>query len=97
MEPSLPHAYVSQSPDTHREADEMLFALYRAAGPRGRLRKAGALCASARALGLQALRDRHPAASPRELELRLAATYIAPHLVREIWGWAPDPVESSRA
>lgn len=85
--------YVSQSEDTSREADELLFRLYRAAGPLGRLRKAASLCASARQLTIQALAARFPEATEEEHRLRLAATYLPRKLVLEIWGWAPPANE----
>ena len=85
--------YLPQSVDTSREADEILFRLYRASGPLGRLRKAAALCVRARRLTMQALASRFPEATEEELRLRLAATYLPRHLVLEVWGWAPPSEE----
>ena len=75
MVPSRTH--VSQSADTDREADELLFRLYRQAGPIGRLRKASAIGASLDALALDELRRRHPGEPETRLRLRLAARHIS--------------------
>jgi len=89
-------SYVPQSADTCREAEKILFDLYRKAGPLGRLRKTAALCRSARHLAQQALRARFPSASEDELRLRLAAMVLPRQLVEELWGWAPPPEECLR-
>jgi hypothetical protein len=89
---SDPASYVAQSPDTTREADEILFALYRAAGPVGRIRKASALCASAERMALDYLRSLFPTAAERELRIRLLARHTPRRLVAAAFGWAP-PLE----
>lgn len=40
-------------------------------------------------MALARLRAQHPAASPRELQLRLAALWIDPETLRAAVGWAP--------
>ena len=87
--------YVTQSADTDREADELLFRLYRQAGPIGRLRKASAIGAGLEALALVELRRRHPDEPEARLRLRLAARRLPRTLLLEAFGWAPPPAECS--
>jgi len=88
--------YTAQARDTSREADEMLFHLYRAAGPLGRLRKAGAIGASLTGLALDALRARFPGEADQRLRIRLAARSIARSDLLAAFGWAPPAEDCAR-
>lgn len=85
--------YRTQSPDTSREAEEVLFAAYRRMTPSEKWHRVADLTRTARAFALAGLRMRHPQASERELLLRLASTYIDRQTMIAAFGWDPAAAE----
>ena len=83
--------YRTQSPDTSREAEDFLFAAYRRMEPWEKMHLVCELTRAAKTVAMAGLRERHPRASERELELRLAVLRYGPELVKEAFGWvAPE-------
>jgi hypothetical protein len=58
-----------------------------------RLRRAFAMRETVLALGRARLRETHPGMTGREIELRLAATWLPRETMRRAFGW--DPGERS--
>jgi hypothetical protein len=58
--------------------------------PAQRLAQASALSSNVLQLALADIRRRHPRASEREVQMRLAARTLDPQLVRKAFGWDPD-------
>ena len=83
--------YTPQASDTSVEFDRMMIEGYRAMPLPERARRLSELCRSASFLGLAGIRHRHPGISDREARLRLAALAYGPELVRQAFGWAPEP------
>ncbi len=83
-------AYRTQSPDTPRAVEEILFAAYRRMDAAQKLEHVGRLGGMVKSLVLADLRARHPDADERELELRYAARMLPPETMRAAFGWAPD-------
>ena len=79
--------YRTQSPDTSFDAERFLICRYRAMSPADKLSIFRQLSQTAQALALAGLRRRHPEASPRELQLRLAATRLDEETLRAVFGW----------
>ncbi len=86
--------YRTQSADTSREAEEVLFAAYRRMTPAEKWQKVADLTRTARMFALAGLRMRHPKATERELLLRLASTYIDRKTMIAAFGWDPAAVEA---
>jgi hypothetical protein len=80
----------TQSPDTHPEIERMQIEAYRRMTPAERFRKIEGLNLSAQAMSLGDIRRRHPDASEREMQLRLASRSIPANLMRKAFGWDPD-------
>lgn len=81
--------YETQSPDTSRETEEILFAAYRRMSAAEKLERVGRLGAMVKSVVLADLRARHPKADERELQLRYAARMHDPDTMRAAFGWAP--------
>ncbi len=79
--------YRTQSPDTSFDAERFLVRKYRAMSPADKLRIFRQLSQTAQALALAGLRRRHPEASPRELQLRLAAMRLDKETLHTVFGW----------
>lgn len=86
--------YRTQSPDTSREAEDVLFAGYRRMSAAEKWQRVADLTKTARAFALAGLRMRHPQASERELLLRLASTYIDRETMIAAFGWDPAAAEA---
>ena len=76
--------------DTPPEVRQRLIEGYRRMSPAEKMRRVAELNRAVRQMALAGLRARFPTASPRELELRLAARTIDPETMRRAFGWSPD-------
>ena len=81
--------YRTQSEDTPRDVEEMLFAAYRRMSPAEKLERMGRLGKMIKSLVLARLHEEHPDACERELNVRYAARVIDPDMLRAAVGWAP--------
>jgi hypothetical protein len=82
--------YRTQSPDTTREAEEVLFAAYRRLSASEKLERVGALGRMLKSVVWAELRARHPAADERELRLRYAARLFDVETMQSVFGWPPE-------
>ena len=82
--------YQTQSPDTTREIEEMLFAAYRRMSSSEKLSHMGALARMVEAVACAGLRERYPEADEREIRLRLAARQYPRELMIAAFGWDPE-------
>lgn len=76
--------------DTSPEADERMFQLWRRATPAQKLRKIFSIGKMVNDLVRGELRRRYPAATPREIELRLAARNLPRETMIRAFGWDPQ-------
>ncbi len=83
--------YRTQSPDTSVEAEQILVERYRAMSPADKVHIFRQLSRATQELALAGLRRRHPQASARELQLRLAATRLDRDTLRDAFGWPDGP------
>lgn len=81
--------YVPQTPDTSRDVEDRLFALYRALDPEERLRRVLRFSDSLRAIALARIRADFPDAPEREVRLRLASRWLDRETLLRVWGWDP--------
>lgn len=72
--------------DTQPEAEALLLSLLRQAPAWRKLEMLGQLNQMARTLALSGLRQRHPQASPEELQRRLADLLLGPALAAHVYG-----------
>jgi hypothetical protein len=77
------HPYLS---DTRPEAEALLLSLLRQTPPWRKLEMLGQLNQMARTLALSGLRQRHPHATPEELQRRLADLLLGPDLAAQVYG-----------
>ncbi|MEM7248919.1 MAG: hypothetical protein AAF533_26540 [Acidobacteriota bacterium] len=77
-------AYRTQSPDTSREIEELQFARYRAMPGWRKLQLVSELCLASQRIALAGLKERHPEASERELQLKLAEMRLPPELFEQL-------------
>ena len=70
----------TQSPDTSVEAEQVLIEITRRLSSERKLQLADRLGQAMRALMRSGLRDRHPQASPEELERRYVELWLGPEL-----------------
>ena len=82
--------YRTQSADTSIDVDRMLVRRYRAMSPADKVRIVRQLSRTTQELALAGLRQRYPHASPREMQLRLAATRLDAATMRAAFGWSDD-------
>lgn len=76
--------------DTSSEAEAQLIEGYRSMSHQDKLQQVVQLTQAVQKLALIDLRRRHPNADDRELQLRLAARWLDPELMRSLVGWDPD-------
>lgn len=76
--------------DTSPEVDELMFQLWRKATPAQKLRKVFAIGHMVNELARGELRRRYPAATPREIELRLASRNLDRETMIRAFHWDPD-------
>ena len=82
--------YRTQSPDTTREAEEILFERYRRMSPAEKFGIVQTLNRSSRDLALAGLRRQFPDAHLRELQIRLASRTLGREVVLQVSGFDPD-------
>ena len=82
--------YVTQSPDTSREVETRLVERWRALTPAERLAMMSDLQRSTDLFAVSGIQLRHPAATEREVRLRLAALKYGREFVLQQFGWDPD-------
>lgn len=76
--------------DTAPEIEKLLIAGYRRMSAAQKLRLMQDLNRTAQLLALSDIQRRHPQATPREWQLRLASRWIEPELMRAAFAWDPD-------
>lgn len=75
--------------DTSLEADALMFRFWRQASPAQKLRKVFGTGKMVNELVRAELRKRYPDATPRELDLRLAARNLDRETMIRAFGWDP--------
>ena len=80
---------MSTTSDTRPEAEAVLIELLRQAPPWRKLHMVGQLNQTVRTLALGGLRQRHPNATPQELDRRLADLLLGPKLAAQVYGPLP--------
>lgn len=73
--------------DTPPEIERIIIEGYRRMSAAEKLAIMQDLTRSAHLLALSEIKRRHPDASPRELQFRLASRWIEPELMRKAFGW----------
>ena len=86
MSTTPPPGYRTQSEDTSYEAEQRLFERWRSMDPAEKAALVGEASVALRELSLAGLEQRLPAASRRELELRLLALLYGKEIVRNLLG-----------
>jgi hypothetical protein len=76
--------------DTSPEAETMMFRLWRQASPAQKLRKVFGIGKMVNELVRAELRKRYPDATPREIELRLAARNLDRETMIRAFHWDPE-------
>lgn len=76
--------------DTSSDSEQRLIAEYRRMAPQQKLQQVVQLTQAVQKLALVDLRRKFPQANDRELQMRLAARWIEPQLMRDLVGWDPD-------
>lgn len=79
----------TQSLDTDPAVEERQIEAWRRMTPAEKLRVVDELVLATEALALAGIRQRHPAANPREVELRLAALRLDRELMVRWLDWDP--------
>lgn len=80
----------TQSPDTDARVEERQLEAWRRMTPAQKLRVVSELVRASEELALAGLKQRHPAATGRELELRLAALRLERDLMVRWLDWDPE-------
>jgi hypothetical protein len=83
-------AVKTQSLDTDPAIEDRQLEAWRRMGPEQKLRIVSELVRASEELALAGLRQRHPAASGRELDLRLAALRLERDLMVRWLDWDPE-------
>jgi hypothetical protein len=73
--------------DTDPKIEAILIRGYRAMSAAQKLERVRALTLAVQELALVDVRRKHPVATTRELELRVASRWLAPALMSEAFGW----------
>lgn len=76
--------------DTPPEIERMMIELWRRATPGQKLDKMSRMARELNELTRAEIRGRYPAATPREVELRLASRTIDRDTMIKAFGWDPD-------
>jgi hypothetical protein len=84
-----PEGYRTQSSDTSYEAERMLIDAWRRMAPWEKARRMTELMAAVDALALVGIATRHPHATARERQLRLAALRLDRETMVRVFGWDP--------
>lgn len=75
--------------DTTPEAWATMIDLYRRMTPAQRVARMAALNRMVQELAAARIRREHPDASPREIQLRVAALWLGREAMLRTYGWAP--------
>jgi hypothetical protein len=73
--------------DTDPRIDALLIEGYRAMSPSQKLQRMRAMTLAVQELALLDIRRRHPEATVREQQLRLASRWLPPELMAKAFGW----------
>ena len=76
--------------DTSPEAEKILIEGYRRMSIQEKFHKMVEMTSFIKQLQIEETRRRHPEASERELQLRVASRTISPDLMRKAFGWDPE-------
>ena len=76
--------------DTPRSVERLMLELWRRASPEQKLARMFGMGRMINELAAAELRQRHPSASPREIQLRLASRTIPRETMIRAFGWDPD-------
>ena len=79
--------YRTQSRDTTRSAEELVFEHLRSLSPAQRAEQVTAMTESMHEVVQAGIRLRHPEASDEELFYRTAARWLGPELTKRVYGW----------
>ena len=83
------HGPRTQASDTSPAVEALQIAAWRRMQPWEKLRLVEELVRASEELALVGIRERHPDANPRELELRLAAFRLDREVMITLFGWDP--------
>lgn len=76
--------------DTPRHVREIMFERLRAMSPAERLARMVALNRSVESLARTGIKQRHPDADEREVQVRLARMWLDDETIERVVGWLPD-------
>ena len=76
--------------DTPIEVERIQVEMVRQTTPGQKLARMTSLNRSLRTMAREQIRSQYPQASEREIELRTAARWLGPELMRRAFGWDPD-------
>lgn len=76
--------------DTNPKIEKMMLDRYRGMSAAEKLAIVDGLTTMVQQLALADIRRRHPNADDREQKLRLASRWLAPDVMRRLFGWDPD-------
>jgi len=82
--------YHTQSRDTAREAERVQIEAWRRMAPAQKLRIVSELVRASEELARAGILERHPDASAREVEMRLAALRLDRATMIRLFGWDPE-------
>ena len=82
-------AYRTQSPDTHPDAERVQFDIWRRMTSEQKLDIVFSLMAATRRQAELGIRERHPDASDREVQLRLFSTWLDRDTMIRAYGFDP--------
>jgi hypothetical protein len=82
--------YRTQSPDTTREAEQVLFQYYATLKPWQKIQIIEDLNRTAEGAAVVGIRKRYPDADEREVRIRLAALKYGRELTVKFLGWDPN-------
>jgi hypothetical protein len=80
----------TQSPDTTTDAERHQIEAWRAMDGARKLAIVSQLTLAAEELARAGVRERYPAATEREIELRLGALRLGRDVMVRVFGWDPD-------
>jgi hypothetical protein len=80
----------TQSPDTSPEIERRQIEAWRRMEPWEKLRVVTELMRATEELAVAGIRERHPDATPREIQLRLGALRIDRETMIRAFGWDPE-------
>lgn len=85
----MENGYRTQSRDTSLAIERMLVEAWRRMSPREKAERVASLTRACNELALAGISQRHPGASKRELQLRLAAFRLPREVMIRLFDWDP--------